>query len=379
MTKVNLFINGREYFPVKNTSLGHSINRSIAIKSATLNCIAGFNFKDFLLELNLKKILLCELYIDDKIFLEGFINDKLVHYQDSPSGTEVNIRLLDRFVGLIGSDLIASRPQGTLQSFLSDILTELGYVSPVFINTYRKNIKNPRDFLASQGVDISKPLRALQRSSLVEESSQDLLGECLNINNVILLSNGYDTLTFEKPNTKGSPVFSAFRYFSDKRESNLVSVEKYGEMGDANSLTPSIVITLNSYAKQAKKDSNTSVISSNPYGIPHIIRLHRTSMQASYQDIQGMMDFSFAGIKARSNSFILRFCNIKFDDNLDFFQPNRTINVYDEKYGLDTDMIIMNSELNIDASGGSELTLNVTFKESFEDNISIKQKGRILK
>lgn len=382
MTSVTLEINGQIIFPVKNVSLAHSLNKSIAIKSATLGCVVTKDFKDFLSLLNIKKILLCRLYIDNKLFLEGFVNDKLVHYRDDPNGgTELNIRLLDRFVGLIASDIITSRPKGTLQSFLSDILTELGYVSATFINSYDRKIKTARDFLKSSGdINIDKPLKAYQRSSLVEEDSGNLIGECLSINKVILISNGYDSLTFEQPNLKGKPVYSAYRNIeSNRAEGSIVSVEKYGDMGDASSLTPSIVITLNSYSKSTKSDNNTSVISPNAYGIPHVIKLHRVNMQASYQEIGGMMNFAFAGIKARSNSFILRIAGVKFDNNLDFFQPNRTINVRDEKYGLDTDMVILDARLDIDAESGSDLTLNVCFQESFEDNASIKQKGRVLR
>ena len=382
MTSVILEIEGKSIFPVKNASLAHSLNKSIAIKSATLSCIVTRDFKDFLSLLNIRKILLCRLYIDNKLFLEGFINDELVYYKDDANGgTELNIRLLDRFVGLIASDLITSRPKGTLQSFLSDALTELGYASEIFINSYQRNIKTARDFLKSSGnININKPLKAFQRASLVEEESSDLIGECLSINKVILISNGYDTLTFEEPNLKGKSVYSAYRNIDSYRaEGSIVSMEKYGEMGDASSLTPSVVITLNSYSKSAKSDNNSAVVSPNIYGIPHVIRLNRVSMQASYQDISGMMNFAFAGIKARSNSFIIRIAGVKFDDNLDFFQPNRTINVQDDKYGLDTDMIILDARLDIDAESGSSLTLNVCFEESFQDNVSIKQKGRILR
>jgi len=380
MTKVNLFINGNEYFPIRNVSIAQSLERSIAIKSATINAIAGTAFKDFLLELNQGKILLCQLYINNKLFLEAFINNKLVHYSDnSDGGTEVNIRLLDRFVGIIASDIIASRPKGTLQSFLSDILVELGYTSDLFKNSYQKKISTARDFLEVKGdIDINKPLKAIQRTSLVEESSYDLIGECLAINKVILVSNGYDTLTFEQPNGIKGSVFDAFRYLNNNKASNITSLEKYGEMGDSSSLTPSIVITLNSDSKSTKSDKNSSVISPNVYGIPHIVKLHRVNMQASYQDIQGMMNFSFAGIKARSNSYILRFNGIELDNDGFLFQPNRVISVFDERYGLNTDMVIMNTRLDIDAESGSDLTLNVTFEESFVDNATIKQKGKLL-
>lgn len=382
MVKVTFEVSGYDYFPVKSVSLTHSLQRSIGMKSTTITAIPGRNFKDFLLELHQKKVMLCRLSVDDKIFMEGFINDRFVHYSDRPNGaTEVKIRLLDRFIGIVASDIITSRPKGSLQSFISDILTETGYVSSLFINTYQRKITNARDFLKVSGaIDINKPLKAYQRSSLVEENASDLLGECLAMNKLILISNGYDSLTFEDPTDSGDTIFNARRTLegsSLKKFSNIISLEKYGEMGGQQSLTPSVVITLNSYQKSASKDSNTSVISPNAFGIPHIIKLNRVNMQASYQDIQGMMNFAFAGIKARSNSYVINLAGVIFDDFGNFFQPNRKVHVYDEKYGLDYEMLIMDTKLDIDAQSGSNLKLNVAFQESFQDNVTIKTKGRL--
>lgn len=387
MTKVNIYFRAlgdtdfREFFPVEQVSMAHSLNKSVAIKSATARLIYTTRFKDFLLLLNESKILLCDLYVDDKLYLQGFVNDRLVHYQDNPdSGTDINIRILDRFVGLISSDTILSRPTGTLQSYLSDVLNELGYVNRNIINTYNRNISSAKDFLkAGEGINLNQPLKALKRATLTEEDTSDVLGECLGINKVILISNGYDTLTFEKPNILGETTFLAKRYMSNDRVSNLSSIEKYGDLGDASSLMPSVVITLNTYKKATKKDNNTSNVAINQYGIPHIVRMNRVNSELSYQDIDGMMNFAFAGIKARSNSFIIRLPNMKYDSFGDFFQPNRTISLYDEKYGLDFDMIVMEARTEIDSQSGSETTLNVSFKESFIDNVSIKQKGRVLR
>lgn len=381
MIKVRLLFNNKEYFAVKSVSYSYSLNRSIGIKSATITAIAGSEFRDFLLNLESKKVLLGKLIIDNQIYLEGFINDKLIHYTDSASGgTIINIRIMDRFAGLIASDIISSRPTGNLQNFLSDILTELGYVSDFVINTYQRKIRSTRDFIRSKGgFDATKPLIASRRASLVEENSFDLLGETLNINKAILMSNGYDTLTFEEPNILGNPVFKCFRYNTKSRLSNYNSIEKYGEMGDASSLTPSLVVTLNSYSKKAKKDNNTSVITPNPYGIPHIIKVHRLSSESSYEEIQDMMDFSFAGIKARSNSFVIRLKNIAFDSKNNFFAPNKTVSVYDEKFAINRDMIILDTSTTIDSESGTDTVLNVTYKESFEDNVTIKKRGRIIK
>lgn len=381
MTSVRLLLNGKEFFSIKSITFNYSLNKSIGIKSASITAISGTNFRNFLLDLEMKKVLLGRLIINNKIYLEGFINDKLIHYTDSAeSGTIINIRIMDRFVGIIGSDIISSRPTGNLQNFLSDILTELGYVSDFVIDTYQRKIKSPLDFLRNKnGFDSTKPLIASKRASLVEENSFDLLGETLNVNKAILMSNGYDTLTFEEPNLLGTPVFRCFRYVSKSKQSNYNSIEKYGEMGDASSLTPSLVVTLNSYSKQSKKDNNTSVISPNPYGIPHIIKVHRLNSESSYEEIQSMMDFSFAGIKARSDSFVIRLKNIAFDSNNDFFTPNKTVTIFDEKFAINRDMIILDASTTIDSESGTDTTLNVTYKESFEDNISIKKKGRITK
>lgn len=378
MNNVKLLLNNKEYFVIKSVTFNQSLNRSIGIKSASLSAIDNGNFGSFLVNLEKSKVMLARLIVNNKIYMEGFINDKLIHYSDSPNGIKINIRIMDRFVGLIASDIITTRPQSSLQVFLKDVLTELGYVSASLINTYQKNIQSAYDFIRDkEGFRSNKPLIVGKRASLVEENSFDLLGETLSINKAILMSNGYDTLTFEEPNVEGKPCFKAFRYRDKSRYSNIESIDKYGDIGDVSGLTPSLVITLNSYTKKANQDNNSSVFSPNAYGIPHIVKVNRISSESSYDEIQDMMNFSFAGIKARSDSFNIMLKGIAYDSNNDFFRPNKTITVYDERFAINRDMIIMQASTTIDSESGTSTQLNVSFKEAFTDNISIKKKGRI--
>lgn len=373
---VTLKIDGADILIPKRASLAHKTNSSIALKTARINCIASpKKFLEFKQKMDSGNLILAALFVDDKLFIENYITNDLVFWHKTPSGTEIDITIFDRFVGIQVSDIIRSRPKGTLQSFLADILNETGYTAEFAIDSYQRKRSKATDFIvAAQGVDISKPLRAIQRTSLYEESSQDLLGECLTINKVMLISNGYDELRFEKPNLIANPIYELDNFGT---YSNISTIEKYGKISDENSLPPSLVLTLNSYTKQRKSDHNTSVISPNIYGMPHIIKVSRVNMQASYQEIGDMMNFSFAGIKARSNSYRISICGTKFDNQGNFFEPNKTVEVIDKELGIDAKMIIMDVGLEIDSQQGSEITFNVCHLESFEDNITIKSRKKL--
>lgn len=367
-----LLIDNREYFPAIAVSFGHKTSKSIVMKSATITCISGSKFSDFELQMNRKPVALAKLYIGDKLYMDGFITKELYGWDSTPDGIIITFRLFDRFVGLIASDVIISRPTGSVQSFLADILTELGYTAKPFIETYEKRITNARDFLATDGVDINKPLKTVQRNSLTEESSSSLLGDYLGINKILLVSNGYDTLTLEKAGTKKESTFEVKRLLNG--ESNLLGISKDGQISDEGSLAPSIVYTLNSYKKQANKDSKDSVNSFNRYGIPHIVKMHRVNMEATYEEINSMMDFSFTGIKARSNTYSLKLEALT-DSSKNFFRPNTNIKVLDESTGIDTNMMILDASTTMSAENGVETELTVSYQESFQDNVSIKNKG----
>lgn len=372
MTSVNFVINGKEYFPIVRVSFAHKISRSIAIKTATISCISGSKFSDFELQMNKQPVALGSLYIDGRLYMQGFLTKELYGWDSTPDGITIEFRLFDRFVGLIASDVITSRPSGSMQSFLADILDELGYTAKPFINTYEKKVRDARDFLSVDGVDINKPLKTVQRTSLVEEDTYSLLGEYLGINKVLLISNGYDTLSFEKASTKGTPVFEVNKFIGG--QSNFLNIRKDSQVSDGSSLTPSIVYTLNSYKKQVDKDSNDSVSSFNVYGIPHIIKIHRVAMEATYEEISSMMDFSFAGVKARSNAYSITLSALT-DSNGDFFRPNKSIKVFDESTGIDAKMMILDASTTIDAESGTQTRLSVSYQESFQDNVSIKNRG----
>jgi hypothetical protein len=372
MPKVNFKLNNKEYFPITRVSFAHKVSRSIAIKTATINCISGSNFRDFELEMDRSIVMLGSLYIDDELYMQGFVSKELYNWSSTTDGTTIEFRLFDRFVGLIASDVITSRPNGSMQMFLSNILTELGYVANPFINTYEKKIKTAKDFISTSGVDINKPLKTVQKTSLVEEDTYSLLGEYLGINKVLLVSNGYDTLSFEKASTQSPAIFDARRYMG--KDSNILNISKDSQISDGRSLTPSIIYTLNSYRKQAKKDSKDSVNSFNPYGIPHIVKIHRVAMEATYEEISSMMDFSFAGVKARSNSYSLKI-NALNDSNKNFFRPNTSITVFDEVTGINAKMMILDASTTVDAESGTETQLSVSYQESFQDNVSIKNRG----
>lgn len=382
MTKINVFFDGKEYINFKNASANHNIDRNIAVKEIRLNGITTVPFKDFIVDLNFKKRMLARVFINDKLYLEGFINQKSLAYRDSAgNGTEIDVVVNDRFSALKFSDIIKTKPQGSLQTFTANILKELGYATSEFVNTYNRPIKIEADLLKNGiGVD-SQKLKSFTRRDIVEKDCASMLGEALSLSKVFLISNGYDTLTFETPNSVTTPSFLLIR--NSVGQCNIAHAEKSNDTQGAQ--TPSRIILLNSSVMRDEEtnkkiqDKNTSVVVLYDSGLPHIQKVNHLSVDASYQSLQQAMNFSLAGIRARANSFLFKSPNQIFDINGDFLLPNRMVKVLDEKYGIDENMQILQSGFTIDANSGTELILNVTTQEAFNNNASIKQKKSLMR
>ena len=368
---IKVLFDGKEYFGFTSVSGEYTTENNFVFKEVTLQAVSIKEpFKDFLIELNKRGIMLATLYIRDKIFIEYYINKNSLSYNDTAdNGTDISLKILDRFIGLKRSDIIQTKPIGTLQGFITSILEELDYADPKYINKYQRQIKRANDLLVNgQGVKI-QDLKSFTRSDLVEKDAFSMIGEACTLANVLLVSNGYDKLTLEKTNSYPESIFTIVR---DQRQSNVIASGKYG--GDDEG-TPSKKIILNS---SDKKDKNSAVLIRNKSGLPHIHKVKHISVQATYQDLANGMDFQIAGIKATENSYSYKIPNVFLDNDSNFFIPNRSIRVYDEKWGIDEVMTILQTGFTYDADSGSELTLIVSTKEAFDNNASIKLKRSLM-
>lgn len=368
---IKVLFDNQEYFVFKSLVANHNTDRNMAMKQARLSAVSTSLFRDFIVELNTKTVMLAQVFVNDKLYLEGYINQDSLDYRDSASsGTDIDIIINDRFFPLKQSDIIKTKPTGSLQNFIANILKELGFADEKYIGTYQKQIQSTADFIKF-GVNIeSQKIKSFAREDLVEKDAISLIGEALSLSHLILISNGYDTVNIEKINSYLDPIFLLTR-------SNLGCNIDYAEKtnNNQNAPTPAKVVILNS---SDSKDNNSSVVFINNNGLPHVQKVHHLSVDASYQDIANSLNFSFSGIKARANSFLYKCQNIIFDIDNNFFQPNRAIRVVDEKYGIDEIMVIMQVGFTIDATNGTELTLNITTPEAFDSNASIKQKRALM-
>jgi len=367
---IKITFDGNEYFNFTSIIAEHNIDQNLAFKSINAQAIATEPFKDFITLLNSKNYVLARVLIKDKLFLEGFVNNENFGYSDTSNGTFISINISDRFIGVKESDLISTKPKGSLESYLSNVLNELNYNGTSFIDTYNKKIKSTKDFiLIGEGVS-NKNLKTFQKPDLVDYDGSKTIAEICSVANVILISNGYDTLSIEKANAYPNPIFNIIRSGS----TNISHAEKVGKR--SLGLTPSKIIILN---PQDDKDSNSSVVAYNDNGLPHIQKINHISTKLTYSEISKHLDYNFAGIKARTNSFIYKCKNVIFDDNGEFFLPNRCINVLDEKYGIKEVMTLLQVSFSIDSSQGTEIAFNLTTKGAFDDNASIKQKRALMK
>lgn len=378
MNRIRALFDNNEYFEFSYVYGYYNVSNNIATKSLTLSAVSVKSFKDFVIALNDKKVMLADIYIDNKLYISGFVNNGNFSYSDSANGgTNISIDVNDRFNALNISDIIETKPQGTLQNFIASILKELDFTSSKYINTYNKKIKKASDFLRNgKDVDIQK-LKTFTREDIVEKSALMLLGEALSIHKLLLISNGYDTLTLEKANSYLDPVFEVRR---DNKYSNVSKSSK----APNNKRSPYQTIILNSSQPKNeditnKTDSYTSLIVPNSNGIPHIREVRHVSLNATYEDLAKSVNFRFAGITAQENSFVYNIDDNIFDDYNDFFQPNRLVSVYDEKYGINSNMQILQNSFTIDANSGSSTILNLTTQNAFNNQSTVKQKKSLMK
>ncbi|MGK0468872.1 hypothetical protein [Clostridium sp.] len=386
MNKIKVEFNGKEYFKFTSINGGIFIERNICLKNCSLRGVSFQNeLKDFLLELNFNKVMLCSVFINDKLYIENYISeDSLGYSENAEESVVVDFVVLDRFIGLKESDIVIAKPIGTLRTFTSSILSELEFDSPKYLSKYRRKIVSASDLIKSGSDVVDKDLKTFTRSDIVEKRAFDVLGEACQLSNLFLISNGYDTLSFERAN----PYFNQetfqtsevrFSIYRNERGQNYSNFRKNsGAMGKPN---PFKKIILNSGGSGEGKiaDENSSIIVNYNKGIPHIQTVRHLSVNATLKEIVDAQDFYFAGVTAMTNSFVYTIPNIFTDLDDNFFIPNQPIFVQDEKYGIQEVMTLLSANFTIDAKNGSNITLVVTTQEAFENNASIKQKKSLMK
>lgn len=349
-------------------------------KKVDIEGIAGQFFEDLMLEMNQRGRLMVNIFIGDKLFIRSWLTSEMIScYLDKNYGILVEFSIFDRFIGLKVSDIIKTKPayNSFLQQFIGNVLYELEFISSENINTYPRKISKGYELVKNgTGVTANIPLKTFEKDNFLHEQGRSLIGECLSISNVFLSSNGYDTLYLEAPNSDIYPIDA----IDSKADNDIAYIGKVGQGQSESSITPSTVIILNAKGLENKNsDNNTSLITRVGFGLPNIVKVNNVSFNASYQQISSMLDYNFAGIKARQDSILVKLNNRVLTPYKQFYQPNRKISVSIPEFGLVEDMVIIQVGMNISAKQGSELILNLSTESAFLDNASLRQKISLMK
>ena len=374
MNNIKVTFDGKEYFAIQGISASHTISRNIALKEVSISAASmQVTFKDFLIALNKKGVMLASVFVNNKLYIQNYVTHSSFGYKDTPSGgTEIKISISDRFVALIESDIFETQvnEKSDFQSFLGNILSELKFDDPRYINNYKNKIKKAKDLIVNgQSIEYNLKIKSIKnRKDLLGQSVMKVISESLMLSKVFLISNGFDRLTLEKPSSDKIPVFNIVR---KNNQSNI----EYSQKTDVSQgrPTPFRNIILNSNSKASKSDNNQAVVINNSGGLPHIQKIKTLSTELSYREIVDSIDQEFAGMKARDNSYLYKIPHNIFDLNGNFIRPNQSIRVLDDKYGIDAIMSVLQVRFSFDPTNGSELILNLTPKRTFIENKNIKQ------
>lgn len=364
--RVQVLLNGVEYFKVNNIVLQEVIEGFLSIRTTNLDVIFNnIKTREFTSLLNEKGFLSIKITIDGKVWQEAYITQNNIDEQKNVNGgTVLTINVSDVFKTLLTSDVIDVYYQThkTLQIALQRTLLELGF----------------SDFKIQNGNGVSNITlkNGGNKKSTRGGSCQDFLGEMCSLYKVILKSNGIDTLTIEKHNGNQNIADNIYVLINEEGKvykSNTQFIQKVGSGND----TPARIIILNS--AKMKDTSATSVIVPFKNGIPFTQKIKSVSMEASYKQIADGITYQMMGMTARANSHIYGLPSKIFDKNGNFYSTNTLISVYDEERGINQPMNIVGFSTTIDAEMGSNTTLNLANESAFDKLDNIKTKKSLLK
>ena len=363
--RVQVLLNGVEYFKVSNIVIQEVIEGFIAIRTTNLDVIFNnIKTREFTSLLNEKGFFSIKIIIDGKVWQDAYITQNNIDEQKNVNGgTVLTINVADVFKTLLTSDVIDVYYQThkTLQIALQRMLAEVGFT----------------DFKVKNGTGISNISlkNGGDKKSIRGGSCQDFLGEMCSLYKV-LKSNGVDTITIEKHNGNQEIVDNIYVLMNKEGKvykSNTQFIQKVGSGND----TPARIIILNS--AKMKDTSATSVIVPFKNGIPFTQKIKTVSMEASYKQIADGITYQMMGITARANSHVYGLPSKIFNKNGNFYSTNTLISVNDEERGINQPMNIVGFSTTIDVEMGSNTTLNLVNEGAFDKLDNLKTKKSLLK
>lgn len=360
--KVQILIDGKEYFKVNSITLQEVIEGFLSIRTANIDLVFNnIKTREFESILDKKGVMLLKIIIDQKVWQQYYIGKNNINEDKNVNGgTVIQIQTTDPFYSLLYSHVIDvyNQTHKTLQIALQRTLSELGFV----------------DFKIQNGIGVSNIdlKNGGNQKSIKGGECSSLIGGMCSLYKVLLKSNGVDTITIEKHNGNQNIVDNIYVYTDSNGKVYKSNTQFVRKVGDGNIL-PGRIIVLNS----AKiKDSNaTSVIVPFKNGMPFTQKIKTVNMKASYKQIANAITYQMMGMTARANSYTYSIPAKVFDKNGNFYSINKLISVYDEERGINENMNIVGFSTTIDAMVGSNTTLNLVNQDAFDklDNLKIKK------
>jgi len=354
-------INGKEYFSIRRFSFDHSVQYGMALKTCAIDCNVNSRMLDFFNLLEQKKTLLATVYLQDKVFLEGFITFPMIKIgKVADTGAFFTFNLYDRFYSLAISDTVTIgtyKKIKTLEQTLEILLNEFHFVSykdPISKITttypYQKSISSEKDFI-SVGYNVKRPIiieKYGENYGEFKQKASDVIGRLCNINQKIIISNGYDTLKIENIN-EGSPQ-PVYILNDSQIDGNVMT---WNKGGNSNDIQGKHIDIYNNPSKIAnEKDNNTLLILNYLNGLPNIKQVRNINRNMSASDIKKHIDYEMAQINANSRNYSITITAPSFlDINKNFLEPNKIVSFKSDNFGIREDMTILSVSGEVEPDG----------------------------
>ena len=104
---IKILLDNKEYFQYNSITCSHIVNEGIALKSAFINASITYqNYISFAIDMADKQVMLGSIEIDGKIFLQGFVNLKMISTEVDNTNLRISFAINDRFFPLTVSEVI---------------------------------------------------------------------------------------------------------------------------------------------------------------------------------------------------------------------------------------------------------------------------------
>jgi hypothetical protein len=383
-----ILFEGKEYFSIRRFSFDHSVQYGMVLKTCSIDANVSSKIIDFINLLGQRKFLLGTIYVQDKVFLEGYLTFNMLKIgRNSDTGYFATFILYDRFYPLIVSETIKInqyKKLKTLEQTLEILLDELNFVKYTNPETniaetysYQKSISSVKDFI-SYGYNVKRPIVLERYGEQYNEFSQEtanIIGRLCNIHQKVIISNGYDTLKIE--NINDGSLDPVYILNDSEKDGNMIN---WNKGGGNEKLQAKHIEIYNTFSKTPKEqDKNIALVINYLNGIPNVKNVRTINRNMSYSDIKKNMDYELSQINANSHNYSITITPPSFlDINKNFLEPNKKVLFISRNMGIEEEMTILSVSGEV-TSEGIRCVLGCSPVDVFKKQANQKFKKAIIK